>query len=454
MIGPGDLEASYRARTNDSIDTLILHATVVTCDDAWRVIDDGAVAIRGAAIVEIGDCEALAARWELNAREVVDASGCVVMPGLINTHCHAADTLFRGLVDDLPLEPWLERLWRAERHFLRPETVTLGARLALAEMIRGGITTVLDMFWFPRATAEVAREVGFRLLTGPIFFDHDAPDGLYAETRIDDARAFIEQYQGDPLVTPCILPHSTYTVSPEHLRDAQTLADRFGVLTSTHASETAHEVKTVAEQHGDRPPALLDRLGMLSERTVLAHCVHLDEGEMDLLARRGTAVAHCPMSNLKLGSGIARVPAMRTAGVTVTLGTDGPVSGNDLDPWASMRLAAVLHKGVAQDPSLIPARDVITWATRDGARALGLADRVGSLEAGKEADLIVINFNRPHLVPCFDVTSHLAYAVGRDDVIATMVRGRWLMRDRTLRTLDEGDTLARARALATEIAQH
>ena len=436
------------------IDTLIHNATIVTCDDDGRIVKDGAMAVRGSTIVEVGTTDALIERWQSSAGEVVDASGCVVMPGLVNTHCHAADTLFRGLVDDLPLEPWLERLWRAERRFLRPETEDLGARLAVAEMIRGGITTVLDMFWFPRATAEVARETGFRLLTGPIFFDHDAPDGLAADDRLDDGRAFIEQYQDDPLVTPCIMPHSTYTVSPARLQAAQALADHYGVLTSTHASETAFEVQTVTEQHGDRPPALLDRLGMLSDRTVLAHCVHMDDGEMDLLAQRGTTVAHCPLSNLKLGSGVARVPAMKAAGVNVTLGTDGAVSGNDLDLWAAMRLGAVLHKGVGHDPSLIPARDVIGWATRDGARALGLVDRIGSLETGKDADLIVIDFNRPHLVPCFDVLSHLAYAVGRDDVTSSMVRGRWLMRDRQLQTLNEADTLERAHALGDEIARY
>ncbi len=249
-----------------------------------------------------------------------------------------------------------------------------------------------------------------------------------------------------------MLPHSTYTVGPESLAEARDLAEEFSAPISTHASETATEVTIVADRHGHRPPDHLDGLGMLTESTVLAHGVHLEPGEMDLLAERGTAVAHCPMSNLKLGSGIAPTPELRRAGVDVALGTDGPVSANDLDLWPVLRLAALLPKGHHRDPSLLCAREVLHWATRDAARALSLGDEIGSLEPGKRADLILIDADRPHLTPLYDPYSHLVYATGRGDVSTVMIHGRVVLRDRELLTVDEGRAIEDVRELGREIA--
>jgi 5-methylthioadenosine/S-adenosylhomocysteine deaminase len=432
-------------------DKLILHGLVVTMDERLTVWDDGAVAIAGAEIVAIGASAEWSARFMGPTVEVIDASGQLVMPGLINAHTHAADALFRGWVDDLALEPWLERLWIAERKFLRPETVRLGAQLAQAEMIRGGTTTALDMFWFPEVSAQVAREVGFRLMTGPVYFDFAEPDNIPVEQRTARGREFLQAYQHDPLIIPCVTPHSTYTVSPSYLREAQALAGEFGVLLSTHASETTTEVRTVSQRYGQSPPRHLDQLGLLTERTVLAHCVHLPDDEIDLLAERQTVVAHCPMSNLKLGSGVAPLPKMRQSGVQTTLGTDGPVSSNDLDMWAAMRLAAVLHKGVQQNPTLLLAQEVVKMVTCDAARALGLDDKIGSLVPGKQADLILIDLNRPHLTPRYDIYSHLVYAVGRDDVATVLIQGRVVMRKRQLMTVDEPTVMAMVQDLAQEI---
>lgn len=434
-------------------DTLVVHARVLTLDDDHRRLDDGAVAIQGSEIVDVGPSRRLMARWRGPATEVVEAGGRLAMPGLVNAHTHMADSLFRGLIDDLPLEPWLARLWVVERRFLRPETVTIGSRLAMAEMVRGGITTALDMFWFPEATVEVAQEVGFRLLTGPIFFDGDAPDGLDADQRVDRGRELLAHVRDDPLIHGCVLPHATYTVSPKRMAEVGHLGAEADALFSTHVSETAAEVTTVEQRHGHRPPTLLDELGLLRRPAILAHAVHLEDAEIDLLASRPSAVAHCPLSNLKLGSGIARVPDLVRAGVPITLGTDGPVSSNDLDLWSVLRLAAVLHKGVAQDPSLLSARQVVRWATRDAAEALGLGERIGRLAPGYDADLILVDLDRPHLVPRYDDDSHLVYAVGRDDVAATMVRGRWLMRDRRLLTIDEQAAMEAVAALAHDIAR-
>lgn len=432
-------------------DKLILHGLVITMDDQLTVLDDGAIAIAGAGIVAVGPTSEVSAQFVGPTTEVIDATGQLVMPGLINAHTHAADSLFRGLVDDLALEPWLERLWVAERKFLRPETVRLGAQLAQAEMIRGGTTTALDMFWHPEVSAKVAKAIGFRLMTGPVYFDFAEPDKIPVEQRTARGREFLQEYQRDPLIVPCVTPHSTYTVSPQYLQEAQTLADEFGVLLSTHASETSAEVATVSQRYGQSPPRHLDGLGMLTERTVLAHCVHLPDDEINLLAQRQTVVAHCPLSNLKLGSGVAPIPGMRQNGVRTTLGTDGPVSGNDLDMWLTMRLAATLHKGVQQNPTLMPAVEVVKMATCDAASALGLGDKVGSLAAGKQADLILIDLEQPHLTPLYDVYSHLVYAVGRADVATVLIRGQVVMQERELTTLDEASVIAAVQELTQAI---
>lgn len=432
------------------IDILILNALVVTLDAQETIIDNGAVAIDKADIVAVGSTAEL--QTQFAAQETIDAANHLLLPGLINTHCHAPDALFRGLIDDLPLEPWLERLWQAEKRFIRPDTVRLGAQLAYAEMIRGGITTALDMFWFPEVSAAVAKAVGFRLLTGPIYFDFSEPDNIPVEERTARGREFLQQYQNDPLITPCVLPHSAYTVSPQYLAEAQALADEFGVLLSTHASETMTEVDTIQERYDLSPIAHLDDLRLLTERTVVAHAVHLSQADIEQMAKRRAVVAHCPLSNLKLGSGIAPLPRMQQAGIRTTLGTDGPVSGNDLDLWLTMRLAATLPKGVQQDPSLCPALDILKMATCDAAEALGLGDRLGSLEAGKRADLILIDLNRPHLTPLYDVYSHLIYSVGRADVSTVIINGQMVMRARRLTTLDEAAIMNGVRSLTREIA--
>jgi 5-methylthioadenosine/S-adenosylhomocysteine deaminase len=429
---------------------LILADHVLTMDSCGSRFSPGGVAVRGSEIAAVGGRDELLDRF--GVAEVVEASGRLVMPGLVNVHCHGADALFRGLIDDLPLEPWLERLWEVEKRFLNPESVRLGSTLAYAELIRGGVTTALDMFWFGESVAKAAREVGFRVMTGPCFFDSPEVDGLDSGERLRRGRELIERLEGDPLVTPCLMPHATYTVSPETMIAIRDLAEELDVAVTTHLSETRAEVEGVVESYGCRPPEHLDRLGLLGPRTVLAHCVHLDESEMGLLAGRRSSVAHCPLSNLKLGSGMAPVPEMLGRGVRLGLATDGPVSGNDLDMWLAMRLAATLHKGRLEDPSVLAAREVVELATRAGAEALGMGDGIGSLEPGKHADLITIDLGRPHVTPLFDPVSHLAYAVGRADVESVMIHGRWVMRDRELLTVDEAATIGAVRELASRIA--
>lgn len=430
---------------------LVLGGIVVTMDESFTVIEDGGVAIEGPRIVAVGPAAEIEADRRREATEVIDARARLVLPGLVNTHTHAADILFRGLVEDLPLEPWLERLWQVERELVRPESVAAGVRLAQAEMIRGGTTTALDMFFFPEEAVAVARRTGFRLATGPFFFDSSDIDGIGPGEREPRARELLEDLRDDPLIVPCLLPHSTYKVAPSLLEAVRDLAAEFGALVTTHVAETRVEVETVQRMHGHRPPRHLDRLGVLETPTVLAHCVHVTRDEIDLLAERGSAVAHCPMSNLKLGAGVAPIPSFREAGVRTTLGTDGPVSGNDLDLWLALRLGAALHKGVGEDPTLMPARDVFAQATIEGARALGLGDRIGSIEPGKEADLVIVDLDRPHLVPLHDLYAHLVYAIGRDDVRTVLIQGRVVMRDRRLTTIDEHAAMEEVAELATRL---
>jgi len=435
----------------DRIDLLIRGALVVTMDDPGTVFEDGVVGIADGEIAFVGDRDAGAAA---TAERTIDATAQLLMPGLVNGHVHMGDSLFRSLVEDLPLEPWLERLWVSEREFITHDNVSLGARLALCEMIRSGTTCALDMFWFPEAAADVCIEAGFRLVTGPIFFDFDGPDGVAAEDRIGVGGRWLSRYADESLIVPCVQPHNHLTVSPEGMRAARGLADAHGALFHTHCSETATEVAATRERFGCTPVAHLDALGVLDGPTVLAHCVHLTDDDFALLRDRGSAVLHNPLSNLKLGSGIAPVARMLDEGIPVSIGTDGPVSSNDLDMWTAMRFAGLLQRGAMRNPVLTPARTVVRMVTSGGAAALGLGGTIGSIEPGKRADLILIDLDRPHLVPMFDVYAHLAYAVGRADVRSVLIDGRFVLEDRRLCTLDEASVLADARELGDAIATH
>jgi len=435
----------------DPADLLITGALIVSMDERERVIENGAVAISSGEITAVGTVTELAG---IEAMQTVAATGQLLMPGLVNGHVHMGDSLFRGLVEDLPLEPWLERLWVSEREFVTHENVGLGARLALAEMIRSGTTCALDMFWFPEAAADASIDAGFRIITGPIFFDFEGPDGIEAVDRLEVGEAWLERYQGSPLVSPCVEPHNALTVSPDGMRAARDLANRHGALFHTHCSETATEVAITRERFGATPVAHLDALGILDGPTALAHCVHLTDDDFDRLGRTGAAVLHNPLSNLKLGSGIAPVARMLEEGIPVLVGTDGPVSSNDLDMWTAMRFAGLLQRGARQDPVLTPAVEIVRMVTTVGARALGLGDVVGSIEAGKRADLILIDLRRPHLLPMFDVYAQLVYAVGRDDVSSVMIDGDWVMRDRVLTTLDEPTVLEEVSELGERIEHH
>jgi len=432
------------------IDLLVTGAQVLTCDDDRAMIADGGLAVVGDTIVAVATSEELKP-LAAGAKRVIDAKGAIIMPGLINTHCHAGDSLFRGLVENLPLEEWLQTVWKAERTILNRQTTHTGAALGLAELVLGGVTTVMDMFWYPEELAEAANTMGARVCTGGIFFDFTGMDGFEADRRVADAEAFIDRFKDNPLIIPAVFPHGTYTVGPESLKAAWDIAERHDILFCTHAAETRTEQTTVSEQYGRRVIHHLNELGMLSPRTVLAHCVHVDDDEIALMARTGTHVVHNPVSNLKLGSGIAPVPDMIAAGINIGLGTDGAISGNDLDMWLALRLAATLHNGAREDATAVTSQAAVDMLTRNGAAALGMADQIGTLEAGKLADFILLDADAAHCVPLFDPLNHVAYAASRSDVVDVFVGGQQIVRDRQLVTMDMADIRAEVRNLQPSI---
>lgn len=430
------------------VDTLLTGGTILTMNADREIITKAALAVDAGKIVWLGPAETAVQQFQ--PKERIDLNGRVVIPGLVNVHGHWAMTLVRGLVDDRPLEEWLAKIWRVEAELISPETVVFGSQLAMIEMIRGGTTCAADMYWYYPDVTEAAREAGFRIVTGPSFAEIEGFED-YRNTNQAIAIEYLDAYRSVPLVHPCIQAHSAYTTSGPTLEHVAQLVHERGLLFVTHASESKGELDLVQEKHGKRPLEVLDGYGLLREQTLLAHCVHLTDGEIARLAETGTSVAHCPSSNLKLSSGIARVAEMMEMGVNVGIGTDGAASNNDLDLFHEAQLAALVQKGVTGDPRVLPAESVFAMLTIDGARAVGLSDRIGSLEVGKSADLAVIDFSSANLTPSYDLYSHLVYAVSVGDVQDVMVAGRLLMKDRAMLTLDEDAVREDANRIAREV---
>ncbi len=408
----------------------------------------------GALLIKDGRIEALGRREELISRHpevpVEDLGEALIFPGLINAHTHASMTIFRGLADDLPLMTWLhDYIFPVESH-LKSEWVYWGAKLAVAEMLRSGVTCFCDMYLFEPWVIRVVEEAGVRAALGEGLFDFPSPGYGPLEEGLKLTEELLRHYEAHPRINIMVSPHAVYTCSPETLKKARRIAERYGALVHIHLSETGEEVKQCLERYGRRPVAHLKALGLLNQRLHIAHAVELTEEEIEELSRAGVSVAHCPESNLKLGSGVARVPEMLSSGVRVTLGTDGPASNNDLDLLSEMRTAALIQKGLRRDPTVLPAREVFRMATEEGARALGFP-RCGRLEPGFEADLAVLELSRPDLTPIHDSLSLLVYSARAGAVSGVMVAGRWLLREGKILTFDEAETRERVLAIAREI---
>ena len=431
-------------------DLLIKDALIVTCDGSHSIIENGVMSVSQGKITALEQSDTRAAE-NLNAKKIISANGNIVMPGLINMHCHAADSLFRGLVENLPLEEWLGRVWIAEKAILTPETTYLGSVLGLAENLLSGSTTVMDMFWYPDETVKAAKDLGMRVSTGGIFFDLPGIGGRSQEDYISEADNFYQNHSSDDSVIPAILPHGSYTVSPQNLSEAKSMADQYGILFCTHAAETQAEQNDIKARYDNSVIRHLDKYKLLGETSVLAHCVHLDDTEISLLAQSKTNVVLNPMSNLKLGSGIAPVKAMHRAGTNLTIGTDGAISGNDLDMWLAMRLTCGLAKGLNMEADALTAEQVLHMATISGAKALGKSDSLGSLEIGKNADFILVDINNSHSIPLFDPITHLVFGAGRSDVTDVFVSGKHVVENKKISGLDIEKIHEEVRQLAPSI---
>jgi 5-methylthioadenosine/S-adenosylhomocysteine deaminase len=432
------------------VSLILTGGIVVTMDSTARVLSPGAVAIDGRNIVAVDAPDAISSRY--SSQTVIDAAGQVVMPGLINTHTHAPMVLYRGLADDLALMDWLQKyIFPAEAKTVTPDFVRAGTRLAVLEMIESGTTTYADMYYFEEEVARVTREAGLRGVLGQTIIQFPVADAKTPKDGLTRTESFIKEFANDELIVPAVAPHSMYTLDSGTLKAARALADRARVPVLIHLSETADEIKTSSEAHKASPTAYLESLGFWGPRTIAAHGVWLSPADMTILSRHHVAVSHNPESNMKLASGAAKVSDMQRTGLVVALGTDGAASNNDLDMFEAMRQAAFLAKLQTSDPRAVPARKALEMATIDGARALGMESLIGSLEAGKRADVITVSMTAARQTPMYDPLSHLVYVTRGDDVNTTIVNGRILMRDRKVMTLDKTRVLSDARALAEKV---
>lgn len=437
----------------NTVDLLISGGAVVTMNGDRRIFENGFVAVRGERVVDVGDAAALKAK-NYRARQTIDARGKVVLPGLVNAHTHIPMTLFRGIADDLDLQDWLTKyIFPAEAKNVTRDFVIAGTRLGLAEMIRGGTTAYADMYYFEDAIAEETKKAGMRGVLGETVIDFPVPDNKTWEAALGYTESFVKRWKGDTLITPAIAPHAPYTVSTEHLNQVKAFADKHDVPIIIHLAEAPTETKTIAERYNTRPALYLEKIGFLSSRLLAAHVVHVNDREIEILKQREVGVAHCPQSNMKLSSGAAPIPQMLKLNLRLGLGTDGAASNHDLSMWEEMDTAAKLHKLVTMIPTVVTAEQALEMATIGGARALHMEKEIGSIEAGKRADLIVVDLNALHLTPMYNLRSHLVYAAKASDVTDTIVNGRVLMRNRRLLTLDEVAVKAAARKYQKQVSE-
>lgn len=439
----------------EKVTLLLTNAHVLTMDEQYNQFRPGAVAISGDSITAVGAEAEIKARY--TADETIDCGGKIVMPGLVNAHTHIPMTLLRGLADDLRLDVWLMGyMMPVEREFVSPDFVRLGSLIACAEMIRSGITSFADMYYYEEDVAKATAEAGMRGVLGQTVLKFPSPDAKSWEDSLAMARDFIQRWHGHPLVVPSVSPHAPYTCTGEILRATAQLAAEFDVPLHTHISETSFEVENMRNENGMPVVPYVKKQGLLEAKVLAAHCVHIDEGEMRTLLHAGAGVAHNPSSNLKLASGIAPVSKMLETGLNVGIGTDGPASNNDLDMFEEVRLAAFLAKTASSDPTALPAPQALAMATRIGAQALHIGHITGSLEAGKRADLILINLDALHSSPKFQrdpnsAYAQIVYASKSTDVSDVMVNGKWLMRNQKLLTLNQDDLLQQATSYAKRI---
>ena len=445
---PSDSQDGNKGST---IDLIVYGDSVVTMDADMRVIDNGAVAVDDGVILALGPAEEIDAAYEADA--TLDGAGRIVMPGLVNGHTHAAMSLLRGVADDLALMDWLQNyIFPAEVQFVDAEFVRIGTELACWEMLRGGTTTMVDMYYYPDTIAETVERCGMRALVSTTVIDQRSPDAESADDGLAKGAGFVERWKGrNPRITPIYGPHANYTLNADQLRATRAAAVEFGVPISIHLSESPFEIQYSKDTYGKTSIEMMEEIGFFDGPTIAAHVVWPTDAEIPILVERKVGVIHNPTSNMKIASGIAPITRMLDAGVRIGIGTDGAASNNDLDLWEEMRLAAFLQKVDRMDPEALPAEAVLRMATSGGAEAIGLGDTIGSLEPGKRADLIQVAFDDVHHVPTFNVVSHLVYVTDEQDVASVVVDGEILVEEREFRTIDTDRVREEAIALAARI---
>jgi len=435
----------------ERVDILVVGGSYVTMDGARRVIEDGAMAVRGDAIVAIGPRAEITAKYA--ARKRINAAGRIVMPGLINGHGHAPMVLLRGIADDLTLQDWLTKyIFPAEARNVNAEFVEWGTRLAALEMIRGGTTLHTDMYYFEDVIARVTKEAGMRGVLGETILEFPAPDNKSVPQALEHTENYLKKWQGDALIRAAVAPHSVYLANEDTLRKTAALARKYQAPLLIHLSETKKEDSDARAKFGSSPTVYLEKLGFLGPDVVAAHCVWMDAADIALIVKRDVGCVHNPSSNMKLASGVAPVIAMLQAGVRLGVATDGPSgSNNDLNMMEEMDLAAKLAKVTTMDPQALNAEQALAMATIEGARALHMEKEIGSLETGKKADFVLLRTDAPHAVPLYHLYSQIVYALKASDVETVVINGRLVMENRQVLTLKEGEILARARALAEKV---
>jgi len=450
--GPREQAADTPAPADDErIDLIVKGDHIVSMDPAGTLIENGAIAIDEGLIIAIGSATDIEADY--SAVETLDGKNRVVMPGLVNGHSHAAMTLLRGVADDLSLMDWLQNyIFPAEVEFVDPEFVRIGTELACWEMIRGGTTTFVDMYYYPDTIAEVVDSCGMRAMISATVIDQRSPDAENADDSISKGVGFVNRWRGrNSRISPIFGPHANYTLNAEQLAATRAVAMELGVPISIHVSESPFELQYSQDTYGMPSIEMYESIGFFEGPTIAAHVVWPTKEEIPILAERKVGVIHNPTSNMKIASGISPITEMLDAGVRVGLGTDGAASNNDLDMWEEMRLASLLQKVDRMNPEVMPATTVLDMATQGGATAIGLGETIGSLEVGKRADLIQVAFEDVHHVPTFNVISHLVFVTDEQDVASVVVDGKVLMKEREMLTIDTDRVATEATALAAKI---
>ncbi|MFA5322988.1 MAG: amidohydrolase [Smithella sp.] len=434
------------------VDLIITGSKALLLDSKNTCLDHASLAINGNEIVAVAHTEKIIKQFQ--AKKTITAKDSLIMPGLVNCHTHAAMTCFRGIADDLELMDWLNNyIFPAEAKNVNKDLAYWGSLLGAAEMIKSGTTTFCDMYIFEDETARAAQAAGIRCLIGEVLFDFPSPNFKTAAEGVAYTKMLIEKWQDDPLVNIIIEPHALYTCSGPLLTEVKKLAEDYCVPIGLHLLENAAEKKQLEEKFGKSAVSFLKDIGYLDEQLIAFHCVCFSQEDMKLFAANGCKISHNPASNMKLASGVAPVPEMLAAGITVGLGTDGCASNNNLDMIKEMATAAKLHKVARLDPTVMDAQTVVRMATIEGAKALGMEKEIGSLEAGKKADIIIIGLDEPHLTPLYSEYSHLVYAASGADVDTVVINGKVVMENRRLLTINEEEVMQRVREIAVKVKE-